>query len=92
MSSQSKVAVQPWVPGDMSAPRYDFLTLLVADSQMWLADRWMTVSTTLPCATGAHGAMCSVMTLDDGWRRSVIAHRRLDERAWIRHRIEADDG
>jgi len=86
------VAVQPWLPGEMAAPHYDFLTLLVAGSQMLLADRWMTVGATIPCATGAHGGMCTVMTLDDGRRRSVIAHRRLDERVWIRHRIEADDG
>lgn len=89
MSCQSKVAVKRWVPGEMSAPRYDFPTLLMAGSQVLLDEQWMTVRGMLPCATGAHGAMCAMVPVGNGWGDWATAHVRLDEQAWIRHQIEA---
>jgi hypothetical protein len=83
----TKPPIMPWTAGDMAGPVFDFLTLAVPGSQVLLAKDWMTIQATLPCVSGAHGSMCDVYVVDDGWGGRLLVHLRSDRRGWIRHRI-----
>lgn len=79
--------MQPWTSETMAAPTFDFLILVGEGTQVFAEGEWMSIVRMLSCAIEAHGPMCNVFRLDDGWDEQRIVHLRVDRRGWFRHPI-----